>query len=333
VQYAVVLAVVSTLIVSALAAATPAAPSTPSECPAPAQIAASLNALIPGVAPEARPGGPLALAGGLRLLIASSADGGGDVRLDLFDAQGDVVLHRVLPGPPRGRAPDCPALAETVALIVDRYLHDVGYEVPPLPPPAPPPVAGPPRAEPTPVAPPPAPVHAAPPAILRVGLAASGRLGDAGGLDGDADLALGLESGGDGHRWGGRLSFGYAPADEARWSGKTATLYRLPARVGLYLSLPAGPGRLEPGLGAGADVLLVSAQGPGTTDGVGAHLAPFADASLAYTISLTHRLYARALSRGALTVPYVFRDLAGERVWGTPRVYAEVGVELGLAFQ
>jgi hypothetical protein len=330
VQYAVVLAVVSTLLVSALAAATPA-----SECPAPAQIAASLNALIPGVAPEARPGGPLALAGGLRLLIASSADGEGDVRVDLFDAQGDVVLHRVLPGPPRGHAPDCPALAETVALIVDRYLHDVGYEVPPLPPPAPPPapVAGPPRAEPAPVAPPPAPAHVAPPAILRVGLAADGRLGDAGGLDGDADLALGLESGGDGRRWGGRLSFGYSPAAEARWSGKMATLYRLPARVGLYLSLPAGPGRLEPGFGAGADVLLASAEGPGTTGGVGVHLAPFGDACLAYTIPLTNRLYVRPLSRVALTVPYVFKDLAGERVWGTPRVYGEAGVELGLAFQ
>jgi hypothetical protein len=332
VQYAVVLAVLSTLLASALAAATPA-----SECPAPAQVAASLNALIPGVAPEARPGGPLALAGGLRLLIASSVDGGGDVRIDLFDAQGDVVLHRVLPGPPRGRPTDCPALAETVALIVDRYLHDVGYEVPPLPPPAPAlppaPVAGPPRVEPAPVAPPRAPVPPAPPAILRVGLAASGRLGDAGGVDGDADLALGLESGGDGHRWGGRLSFGYAPAAEARWSGKTATLYRLPARIGLYLSLPAGSGRLEPGLGGGADVLLVSAEGPGTTDGVGVHLAPFGDASLAYTIPLARRLYARALSRAALTVPYVFRDLAGERVWGTPRVYGELGVELGLAFQ
>jgi hypothetical protein len=337
VQYAVVLAVVSTLFVSALAAATPAPSSATSECPAPAQIAASLNALVPGVAPEARPGAPLALAGGLRLVIASSADGGGDVRIDLYDAQGAVALHRVLPGPPRGRAPDCPALAETVALIVDRYLHDVGYEVPPLPPPAAPPlpapVAGPPQVERAPVAPPPPPAPAAPSAIWRVGLAASGRLGDAGGLDGDADLAVGLESGGDGHRWGGRLSFGYAPAAEARWSDKTGTLHRLPARFGVFLSLPAGPGRLEPGLGGGVDVLLVSAQGPGTTGGVGSHLSPFGDLAFSYLIPLTQRLYTRALSRVALSVPYVFKDLAGQSVWGTPRVYGEAGVELGLAFQ
>ena len=47
---------------------------------------------------------------------------------------------------------------------------------------------------------------------------------------------------------------------------------------------------------------------------------------------LTGPLYLRLLSRVALAVPYVFKALEVPQVWGTPRVFGEVGVELGFAF-
>jgi hypothetical protein len=238
----------------------------------------------------------------------------------------------VLPAPPRGRAPDCPALADTIALIVDRYLHDVGYEAPPLPPPAPkpepPPPVGPP---PTAVVVAPTPPPRTPRALWRLGLAGGARVGDAGGLDSDGDLALGVESTADGPHWGVRIGAGYAPPANARWADKTATLRRIPMRVGVFLAVPLGPGQLEPGLGAGADLYVVSVSGPGAAGGV--HTAPFGDAAVGYSLTLAGPVYLRLLSRIALAVPYTFAALEVPRVWGTPRVYGEAGVELGFAFR
>jgi hypothetical protein len=344
-----VLAALTTFLLSALAAATPApaagptspatgatappsplAPATPTpECPSAAELAPALNALIPGLVTAAPASTPLPLAGGYRLGVATTHEG--DVRVDLADAQGEVALHRMLPAPPRGHAPDCPALAETIALIVDRYLHDIGFEVPPLPPPEPAPAPPPSVTEPPATVVVPGPAAAAPArALWRLGLMGNARRGDAGGFDSDGDLALGVESTGTGARWGGRVSAGYARPADARWSDKAATLRRVPVRLGLYLAIPVGPGRLEPGVGAGADLLVVSASGPGTADDT--RVAPSGDLALGYALPLPGPVYARVLSRAALAVPYTFKALDGSPVWATPRVYGEIGVELGFAF-
>ena len=112
-----------------LALAVAPAPSTASadDCPSATQLAETLNARVPGLVPAA-PGAPLALASGMRLAVVTSPQG--DVRVDLVDAKDEVILHRLLPAPPSGHAPDCPALAETIAIIVERYLHDVGASKP-----------------------------------------------------------------------------------------------------------------------------------------------------------------------------------------------------------
>jgi hypothetical protein len=307
-----------------------------SDCPAPAQLGEALNGLMPGLVPSAAPTG----AAGMRLAVVTLP--AGDLKVELTDDHGEVVLHRILPAPPRGGDADCPALAQTVALIVERYLHEVGYEAPPLPPPAPKPapvVVEPPAAPPTVVATPAAPAaESRAPATFRLGVAASARRGDAGGFDGDGDLVLGYESGGDGGLLGLRLSAGIGLPAEARWTdgsgpqaaNQTATLRRLPFRLGLYARVPLGHGQLEPGLGGGVDALLVSATGPGTADG--RHVAPFGDAALGYQVLTWRPLYLRVLSRIALAVPYDFKTLAGTRVWGTSRAYGEAGVELGFAF-
>ncbi|HVY36294.1 MAG TPA: hypothetical protein VHM31_00105 [Polyangia bacterium] len=137
-------------------------------CPSPHQVRDAVAAHLPGVVqPLGRPPGP----GALRLSVTS--DGTGTLRVDLSDPEGGPLLRRrVAPETAaRTKAAECVALAETAALIVDRYWHEVGYEVPPAPPvvapkPAPPPkppVAPKPAVEPKPVVEPPsAPEPAAP---------------------------------------------------------------------------------------------------------------------------------------------------------------------------
>jgi hypothetical protein len=102
-------------------------------------------------------------------------------------------------------------------------------------------------------------------------------------------------------------------------------------RVGLFLAVPLGPGQLEPGLGAGADLYVISVSGRGAESRVRA--APFGDAAIGYALTVAGPVYLRVLSRIALAVPYDFEALEGPVVWGTPRVYGEAGVELGFAFR
>jgi hypothetical protein len=302
-------------------------------CPSERQVESALGARVPGlVSPTAT--GP----GALRLSVTGSPDA--ELSVDLVDAQGESVLRRLLPAPARGRAADCPALAETVALIVERYLHDVGYEAPTLAPPAPKPPSTPP---PAPVPPletrsAPAPKATSPAdtdthAVFRLGTSINARRGDTGGFDGDAALALAVEGTNAGParpHLGACLSAGLAPRADASWANQTATLRRLPIRLGVYLRLPLGPGHLEPGAGGGADALLVTTGGPsGKSE---RHLAPFADLALGYSLPLVGPLYLRALSRAALAVPYTFRTGSLVQIWGTPRTYLELGVELGVAF-
>ncbi|HVU49345.1 MAG TPA: hypothetical protein VHL80_01600, partial [Polyangia bacterium] len=168
-------------------------------------------------------------------------------------------------------------------------------------------------------------------ALWRLGLAGGARVGDAGGFGGDADLVLGVESTASGAHWGGRVGAGYAPPAEARWADKTATLRRVPVRLGVFLAVPLGPGQLEPGIGAGTDLYIVSVSGPGAASTVRA--APFGDVGVGYALTLAGPVYLRLLSRIALAVPYTFAALEVPQVWGTPRVFGEGGVELGLSFR
>ncbi|HVZ73876.1 MAG TPA: hypothetical protein VHJ20_15965, partial [Polyangia bacterium] len=145
------------------------------------------------------------------------------------------------------------------------------------------------------------------------------RAGDAGPVDGDGALVLGVE--------------GADEADaEARWTmASQAELRRVPVRLGLYVSLAAGPGRLEPGLGLGVDVYSLTTNAPGGASGQ--HLSPFGDLALGYTLPLAGPLYVRLLTRAALAVPYDFQTLGGAPLWTTPRILGEAGVELGFAFR
>jgi hypothetical protein len=293
-------------------------------CPSPRQVTEALSARVPGaIAAAGTSGGP----GTLHLAVSSVAAGG--IRLQITDASGEPILVRVLP-PARGHAADCPALAETVALIVERYLHEIGYEAPPLPPP---PERPPPVAATAPVVP-----SVATPAVnaWQIGLTADGRAGNVGGSDGAGGLSATFE------RTGGRFPFGLrvGAAFAARQSlqvqgtGDHGALYRLPFRLSAFLALAVGPGHLEPGLDAGLDLLLVSLTSEGSTLG-GPHLAPFGGVLVGYALSLARHVYARATARGGIARPITFRLVTPNEmplVWDTPRAYTEFGVELGVSF-
>jgi len=314
-------------------------------CPGPRQVNDALAARLPGVV---LPSGQGARPGMLRLSVATDAAGG--IRLDLADPDGAPLLHRVL-AVTRGPG-ECAALADTVALIIERYWREVGYDAPPTPPPAPP------QPPPAPTPPPPAPTRApeptpapaavetrraAPPveaagpgAPLRWSLAAAiaGRAGDSGARDASASIALGIES-----RLGLRLSAGASNTTTAAPVVGQENFRRFPFRLGAYIPIGTGAGQLEPGIGLDLDLFSFTPQGnaskiqpdaPTACSG-GLCRSPGADLALGWSFSSSHHVFVRGLARAGISTPYAFVS-NGDQIWRTPRTYLEVALESGLWF-
>jgi hypothetical protein len=105
-------------------------------CPRRKEVVASLEARLPGVT---RTGTG---AGNMRRLQVEATDVPAVVLLRLFDDREVVALERRLGGEASAGGGGCQALAEAVALVVDRYLREIGYRPPAAsvpPPPEPPP--------------------------------------------------------------------------------------------------------------------------------------------------------------------------------------------------
>jgi hypothetical protein len=322
-------------------------------CPAPRQITDALSARLPGVmVPQGQPLKP----GMLRLTVATDSNGG--IRIDLVDPDGAPLLHRVL-AVTRGPN-ECSALADTTALIIERYWREVGYDAPPLAPPPPPPSPPPPApAPPPPAAPPPPPPPAtavetavAVPApgddttngaALRwsaaVGIA--GRAGNAGARDASALLAFALE----GHP-GIRVSGGISNGATAALGSQQVAFRRFPLRVGGYLPIRIGIGQLEPGLGLDLDLISFTIrndnggtglQKPSSCSGSVCTSAG-ADLALGWSYASVHHVYVRALARLGAGISYDFVSrngnppANGDPIWRTPGTYLELAVESGFWF-
>ena len=239
-------------------------------CPAPRQVTDALAVRLPGaVLPPGQPAKPRMM----RLAVATDPTGG--IRIDFADSEGVPLLHRVL-APTRGPG-ECAALADTIALIIERYWREVGYDAPPLappnpapppqPPPAPPPAPSPPAVavEARRAAPPPRQVAApSPPWRWSAAAAVAGRAGDAGARDASALIALGVEG-----RIGVRLSAGVSSGTTAPLPTGQADFRRFPLRLGAYLPIHVGVGQLEPGLGVDLDLISFgsAAMGASRTSG------------------------------------------------------------------
>jgi hypothetical protein len=308
-------------------------------CPAAKQVTDALALRLPGVI---LPLGLRARPGMLRLTVAGDATG---IRIDLTDPDGAPLLHRMI-AVARGPS-ECAALADTIALIIERYWREVGYDAPPLQPPTPPP---PPPPPPTPPEPPPEPARAPPASVekqapapaatasvpLRLAIAAAlaGRAGDAGTRDASAMIAFSAES-----RVGVRLSGGVSNGASATLNAtEQASFRRFPLRLGAYLPISLGAaGHLEPGVGVNLDLVSVSVPANGTQLGSPCSgqwcRSPGADLALGWSLASLHHVYVRALGRAGLSASYDFVTTPkGDPVWRTPSTYLELAVESGLWF-
>ena len=313
-------------------------------CPSPRQVDDALGAHLPGmVLPLGHASGPTTLH------LAVTTDAAGAMRLDLTDPDGGPLLHRWLPAVEHNHGGDCPALAETAALIVERYWHEVGYDVaieapsPPPPPPTPPPPTPMPvatvvetRAPPPPQSPP-SPLVLLPPPRWWIGAAGGGRLGDSRTREAAASIALTVERPLGERRLGFRLSGGADPSVAYQWSASATatdqvTLRQFPVRMGGYLTVPLGPGQLEPGIGVDLDVISAT-----VTDMTGSHTRLSAssgvDAAVGWAVLFRPDIFLRLLGLVGTEVPYHFVTTPNESpFWSTPRFFVDLGLELGLWF-
>jgi hypothetical protein len=302
-----------------------AAPSGPDQgCPSPRQITDALMARIPAVVVS---GSEASTPGMLRLSVTGGT-GTSPLSIELTDQGGEARLYRNLTLAERGRGNDCPALAETVALIVDRFLHDLGYEAPLT---LPPPLKAPPSDN----------LARAPPRTPagsgRLDLFAGGFWRGASTEDSDVEVGLGLgfERGLGGRRLSATFSGGISSERSAVTADESnATLRRLPVRFGLFVPLPAGQGQLEPGVRLGLDFLFTSLSAKnGASAESHVHASPSGELVLAYRIAMARRLFVRFSVSGGAGIPYNFMTSAKMREFGQPRFYAKSGLELGFSFQ
>jgi hypothetical protein len=338
-------------------------------CPSPRQLADALSAHLPAmVLPLGHATGPTTLR------LAVTTDAAGAMRLDLADPEGGPLLHRWLPATDRAHAGDCPALAETAALIVERYWHEVGYDVPietpnpspkpppakatapppPPPPPKPTPPAPPPPApspRPAPPAPPPpaedrpqprpaprTPAPSAPPAepppVPRfwIGAGAEGLLTTSGERAAAATLAVAIERPVFGRRLGLRLSGGIGTVRFVPAATGGADVQQFPVRMGGYLPISLGVGRLEPGLGVDLDVIAVGFT-QGATSQIRLAANPGIDAALGWALQLPHNIYVRALAEAVTERPFRIVTVSNDTaILTTPRFRLALGIELGVWF-
>lgn len=300
-------------------------------CPSSAEVERALRARLPG-----------AFAGRETqdiLTVAVGAAEDGAVRLSIVDARGGERLRREWPARLPALPRTCAALADTIALVVERYLEELDAGPPPRP--APGPQAGPGLAA---AATPPAgaagvslgaanatppPVRAASRAIWDVGVGGGWRPGESCCAAVDAYVRM-TRALGRGHAVFSLLS-GVAGGTDQSWSGGTGTLRRLPVELALWLRLPAGPGDLLAGPSLGADLVWFDAQSGGLTQTV-IRVSPITGGSAAFRLPVAGWGFVRLVSGfGVALVKYDF--VAPDPVFGTARAHAKVGIEAGLAFR
>jgi hypothetical protein len=258
------------------------------------------------------------------------------VRFSLVDARGETQLRRTLPAPGRGRPmSECLALADTVAVIVERYLSGIAYD------PADTPL---PERRATAVASPPAPT--APSEARRGGLMLVG-LGwrmppGAGAEPGEVELRVGgqLELTRAQPRLALGLSVGASRPLEVEFGPptgrRTVGVGRFPFRLGALLELPAGPGWVEPAAEVGADLFVVSSTAGRTAPawhqmGVGFGV----QAAVGYRMKIAGPLFLRPRASIGLALRRYQVEVAGEPgvLVSTPRGYASFGIDTGVLFR
>jgi hypothetical protein len=297
-------------------------------CPSQTELADALESHMPGiVAHGARePGASL-----LRLGLTMSPDG--LARVTMTDAAGALRLERELDLPKSGAgARDraaCAALAETVTLIVERYMRHIGYHEPPPPALVAPPL--PPEPPPPPPAPPPPP----PSREGRLGLGLAARLPYSSSWRIEPQLTGALRV--------GHLDISalvgvslLATEDVPMTAGQgSLELRTIPARLALGWSVPLGSRlALVPSLAGGVDVVRAQTRGI-DEQRRSSQVEPVAEAGLRLLAQLTRRVWIDAFAFQGLDIrPEAFSvndaKMVAIPIFTTPRVYTRVGVDFGI---
>jgi hypothetical protein len=307
----------------------------PDACPSQDQLAEALGARMPGVvAPRAAPGNPTAVAPLNPLHLSVTLTPEGAARITMTDATGALRLERdlELPGsaatpsaparPPRERGAACATFAETIALIVERYMRHIGYHEPP-----PPALV---EASPPPPAPPPLPRRGA-----RLGLGASARPPHGRPWQLEPELSAGLRL----EHLDVSASFAFGlPVDESiPMSSGTGTfrLWSLPFRLAVGWALPFGAhASLTPAVAGGADIVFGGTRGIGQTRQSSA-LEPTIEAGATARMALTRRVWIDLHAfQGIDLRPEEFSVNTASSgtvtLLMTPRTYTRIGLNFGV---
>jgi hypothetical protein len=261
------------------------------------------------------------------------------VRFSLVDPRGEVQLRRSLPTAVHGDADECVALAEALAAIVERFLDFRDYDS---------------QADlsslslgalgPTTAVAAGAPATAPARPRRRLWLLAAGagvQSGDAGHHDYDGHLGgevevgplllpLALTAS------AGLMAVQQGASSAASMTMASATLRRLPLRLGIETWLASGPGVLEPRVELGLDVGHVSpGSGTRTTATQVSNLT--LNAAIGYRIPLGPSVFLRVRAGAGLAlwkrdyfIPVASPD---DVLLGTPRAYLGAAVETGVVFR
>jgi hypothetical protein len=328
-------------LLSLLAAAPSAAPAyeidvadvsaAPDACPSREQVAEALEAHMPGVL--SRPGstpGP----GLLHLALTITPEGMAHVTMT--DGTGALRLERELdlagsaaatPGRPLPHdRSSCLAFAETITLIIERYMRHLGYHEPPPPALVPPP-------------PPPAPPAPAPtdegPERARIGVGLFVRPPYDGPARYEPTLTAALRLGPLEITLTAGATLPIRRTIPMSNGAGTLTLLAFPARFGLGFPLALGRTlTLTPGAVGGFDVVLAETRGIATTRRSSA-LEPVAEAGLALRAALTRRFWFDLQAFQGLdlrpeefsvTNPSTSRSVT---ILVTPRTYTRIGANFG----
>ena len=277
--------------------------STDATCPSSRQVSEAIQARSPGsLVPPDQSG--LAEV----LLLALSTDrASGAQSLTLVDHQDRVRLRRDLPATTSAGPEECPALAETVALMVERYLQDLGYQAEPSPAPA--------RSH------------------WDLFAGATWRPGADGLSAYELRLGAGRALGARG-RFAFALVAGVEGASQQEWPGATGHPRRFPAELRLLWRAGIGSTSFEVGPLVGGQLLLLDSRNSDASVS-DAHLIPIAGATAGLRIPLGRQAFLRVvgtLGMALLRYDFVTADPSHTVQFGTERLWGKMGVEAGFSF-
>jgi hypothetical protein len=308
------------------------APGPEEGCPSARQVSAALSQRAPAALTTLGPDSESALT-----LVLPAPGTPQEPSVSLIDQQGRLRLYRTLARPGSASARDCAALADTVAIIVQRYLEEV--ELPEVEPAR--------KSPPIRVAPP-APAQSPPPVVADLRLLARARWDVSLGISQrfanpmaglqayDLRLSIArtlgarMDTGLLVRLWGGISGW-----TARKWDGGRGEVIRVPSGVELMWRRAVSTVELQLGLAGLLDCWILGARYQ--TNAQWDYRFAFAGALAGgMQVPLGKRLFARVFLDFAVAfVRYEYEDPGRSNVaaFSTPRVFGDAGLALGMSLR